>query len=244
MRILCPVCKMAYTIPEEKFTTPVLKAVCKGCKSKLAIDRHSETARVISETRSRRSTGGSLEGSLPSPSGGASAGGRGAEEVKSRATESEPLLSVSSMSPEYPRRRDALIICVVTAIFIIVLVGGYFLIRGTGTPWLRFTQNPIQYLTRLINGYETYQVCEAFLRRNDNLFRNLGRNRRFSLVREEIRIQKGVKRAKVIIKAEGSEDTKKVLFWLRKRRGRWRISSVAMELENGRFKTVYPKPKS
>jgi hypothetical protein len=48
--------------------------------------------------------------------------------------------SVASMSPEYPKYRDALIIGVVVFMLVGVLVGGYFLIRGVDSAFREFTQ--------------------------------------------------------------------------------------------------------
>ena len=53
MKIHCPVCRMAYIIPEEKFSRPVIKAICKKCSTKMIIDRDSKTVQTTSETESQ-----------------------------------------------------------------------------------------------------------------------------------------------------------------------------------------------
>ena len=152
--------------------------------------------------------------------------------------------SVASMSPEYPKYRDALIISIVIVILITVLAGGYFFVKGTDTDFRKFTKDPVKHLTNLINGYETYKICQLFISHNERLFRELGRDVRFSLVKEEIRIFKGEKRATVIIKAQGRTDTKNVVFQLNKQKGKWRILYVGLELRNGEYKTLYPRQRS
>jgi hypothetical protein len=148
------------------------------------------------------------------------------------------------MSPKYPKHRDALIIGVAALFLVIVLVVGYLLLGRTQMAFREFTQNPIQYLTRFMNGFETHKVCESYLRRNQRLFRDLGRDLRFTVVREEIRVLKGEKTAMLLLKAKGSSGSQKVLFKLKKRQGRWRISYAGIELPNGTYKTLYPKQRS
>jgi hypothetical protein len=148
------------------------------------------------------------------------------------------------MSPAYPRHRDALIIGAAAVFLVIVLVVGYLLLGRTQTAFREITQNPIKYLTRFIDGYETYKVCESYLRRNQRLFRALGRDLRFSVVKEEIRVLKGEKTARLLVKAKGDSGTQNVLFQLMKRQGRWRIFYVGIELPNGEYETLYPKKRS
>lgn len=224
MKINCPVCKMAYDIPEEKLSKPLVKAVCKQCGTKMIIDSDSETARAVSETDSQISGETTPLESSPELPGNVS--------------------SVMSMSPKYPKHRDALIIGVVAVFLVIVLAAGYLLLGRSQTAFRKFTQNPIEYLTRFINGYETYKVCESYLRRNQKLFRGLGRDLRFTVVKEEIRVLKGEKTARLLVKAKGSSGSQNVLFQLKKRQGRWRISYVGIELPDGKYKTLYPKQRS
>lgn len=244
MKIHCPVCNMAYAISEEKLTRPVVKAVCKRCNTKMIIDRDSKTVQAVSETESQIPGEATNQESSPELSGNVSSQPPTSEMDTLKSTPSKPPDSVMSMSPAYPKHRDALIIGIMIAILVIVLAGGYFLFGRTETAFRKFTQSPIRHLTSLINGYETYKVCESFLRRNERLFRELGRDIRFSLIKEEIRILKGQKTAKLIIKAKGSADTRNVLFQLKKHRGRWRIFYVGFELPNGNYKELYPKRRS
>lgn len=244
MKIHCPGCRMAYDIPEEKLFKPLLKAVCKQCSTKMIIDRHAKTARAVSETGPQIPEDTTELESAPELTGNVSTESTALGREPSESPPSQVPDSVMSMSPKYPKHRDALIKAVVVAFVVIVLAAGYFLFGRTQTVFREFTQSPIKYLTKFINGYETYKVCESYLRSNKGLFRGLGRDLRFTLVREEIRVQEGERTAKLIVKAKGSSGTRNVLFQLKKRQGRWRISYVGIELPNGEYETVYPKRRS
>jgi hypothetical protein len=244
MKIRCPVCNTAYAIPEEKLSKPLVKAVCKQCSTKMIIDRDSKSVKAVSAANSQISEETTELESSPRLSGSVSTEPRAPEKEPSHSPPSKIPDSVMSMSPKYPKHRDALIIGVVVGVVVIVLAAGYFLFGRTQTAFREFTQNPINYLTRFINEYETYKVCESYLRRNKKLFRRLGRDLRFTVVKEEIRVLKGEKTAKLIIKAKGSAGTQNVLFQLKKRQGRWLISWVGLELPDGKYETLYPKGRS
>ena len=153
----------------------------------------------------------------------------------------ETPISVASMSPAYPKYRNALIIGVVVVILLAVFGGGYFLIKGANSTFRELTQKPVSYLTNLINRYETYQVCESYIRRNERLFGELGREIRFSFAKEEVRIFNGEKTATVIVKAQGRMETKDVIFQLKQEKGEWRILYVGLERRNGQYRTLYSK---
>jgi hypothetical protein len=244
MKIHCPVCNTAYAIPEDKLSKPLVKAVCKKCSTKMIIDRDSKTVRAVSAADSQISEQTTELESSPTLSGNVSTEPRAPEKEPPQSPPSQIPDSVMSMSPKYPKHRDALIIGVAVGVIVIVLAAGYFLFGRTQTAFREFTQNPINYLTRFINEYETYKVCESYLRRNKGLFRGLGRDLRFTVVKKEIRILKGEKTAKLIIRAKGSAGTRNVLFQLKKRQRRWLISWVGLELPDGKYETLYPKRRS
>ena len=235
---------MAYDIEEEKLSMPLVKAVCKQCSTKMIIDRDAKTARLLSEKNAQISEDTTELESSRSLAGNVSAESTASEKETSESPPSQIPDSVMSMSPKYPKHRDALIKVIVIAVVAIVLAAGYLLFGRTQTAFREFTQSPIEYLTRFINGYETYKVCESYLLNNKGLFRGLGRDLRFTVVKEEIRVQKGERTAKLIVKAKGSSGSRNVLFQLKKRQGRWRIFYVGMELPNGEYETLYPKRRS
>ena len=235
---------MAYNIPEEKFSRAVIKAVCKQCGTKMIIDRDAKSVEVASETESKISGQTTKSESSPARQGDVPPEQQRPKKEASEISTHQIPDTVMSMSPAYPKHRDALIIGVVTVFLIIVLAVGYLLLGRTQTAFREFTQNPINYLTRFINEYETYKVCESYLRRNQKLFRGLGRDLRFTVVKEEIRVLKGETTARLLVKAKGRSGTQNVLFQLRKRRGRWRIYYVGIELPDGKYKTLYPKQRS
>ncbi len=244
MKIHCPACKTAYNIPDEKVSRPVITAVCRRCGIKMIIDRYAETVRTASETESL-SPGDSPNPELsPEVSGHVSSPPGSSERRVSQSPTSRPSDSVMGMAPQYPKHRDVLIIGLVIAVFMLVLAGGYFLFGRTETAYRKITQDPIRYLTSLINGYETYKICEVYLRRNERLFRGLGPELRFSLVEEEIKVSRGEKTARLVVKAQGRSGKRKVLFQLKKQQGRWRIFYVGLESPEGTYEMLYPKRKS
>ncbi len=242
MNIQCPVCKAPYAIPEEKFSKPVIKAVCKKCSTKMIIDRDSKTVQATPETESQ--VPGQVTHPEPSPGTSSSPMPPPSEEAAFKPPLSQPGMSVSSMSPEYPKYRDVLIIGIMIVILVIALVGGYFLIMRTETAFKKFSQNPIKYLANIANVYETYEICKSFLHQNEELFHPLGKDLKFSLIKEEVRVINGKKTARMMIKAQGNIETGDVFFVLQKYKRKWRIVSVALKLRNGGYKTLYPRPKS
>ncbi len=155
--------------------------------------------------------------------------------------EEKPPKSVASMSPEYPKYRDALIIGVVLFILVGVLVGGYFTLRGVDSAFREFTQKPLNLLESLADRHDVYRVCESFLRRNKGLFRELGPGIRFTLTEDNIHVSNREKRMSVIFKAQGRGETREVIFQLKKEKGEWTIQYVGFERRNGQYRTVYSK---
>jgi hypothetical protein len=154
---------------------------------------------------------------------------------------SETPSSVASMSPEYPKYRDALIIGVAIFILVGVLAGGYFFIRGVDSTFREFTQKPFSFLESLRDRYEVYKVCEAFLLSNQELFRELGPGIKFSLAEDQINVSDGGKTMTVIFNARGRRETRDVIFQLKEEKGEWAIQYVGLERSNGQYKVVYSK---
>jgi hypothetical protein len=243
MKIHCPACNRAYEVSEEKLSAPLVKAICKQCSTKMIIDRDSKTAKMVSTADSRISEETTELESSAEISVNVSEALTALEQEPSESPPSQIPDSVMSMSPKYAKHRDALIIGVVALFLVMVLAGAYLLLGHTQTAFRKFTQNPINYLARFMNGYETYKVCESYLRRNQKLFRGLGRDLRFTVVKEQIRILKGEKRAKLLVKAKGHSGTQNILFQLKKGQGRWRIYYVGIELPDGTYQTLFPKQR-
>jgi hypothetical protein len=101
------------------------------------------------------------------------------------------------------------------------------------------SQKPFRSLTALRDRYEAYQVCESYLRRNEGLFRELGREIRFSVATEEIKILDGEKGMTLIFKAQGRMETRNVIFQLKEEKREWHILYVGLERRNGQYKTLY-----
>lgn len=154
---------------------------------------------------------------------------------------SETPNSVASMSPEYSKYRDALIIGVVVFMLVGVLAGSYFFMRGIDSSIREFTQKPLSLLESLTDRYDVYSVCESFLRRNEGLFRELGPEIRFSLIEDQINVSDTEKTRTLIFKAQGRRETRDVIFQLKEEKGEWAIQYVAFERRNGQYRTVYSK---
>lgn len=231
-KIYCPACKAAYVVADEKFTGSAMKAVCKKCGVKMIIDSESGKAQLQQEA----------PGSEPTQTSQSKASTSGPKSPKSGSKMAQSGFTVASMSPKYPRYRNALIISAVVLVFIGVLTGAYLLIRDTGKTLQEFTRNPVEYVTSLIMGSEKYKVCKSFLDRNEKRFAQLGfgEDLEFFLVKEEVRVINGQKRATVTARVKGSKATRNVIFRLQKRRGEWKIQYVALELGKGEYKRIYP----
>lgn len=244
MKIHCPACNKAYDISEEKLSKPLVKAICKQCSTKMIIDRESRRVKMVSPADSQIIEETTELESSGEISGNVSKEPTALEQEPSKSPPSQISDSVMGMSPKYPKHRDALIIGLVALFLVIVLAVAYLVLGRTQTAFREFTQNPINYLTRFINGYETYKVCESYLRRNQKLFRGLGRDLRFTVVKEEIRVLQGEKTARLLVKAKGHSGAQNILFQLKKRQGRWRIYYVGIELPDGSYQTLFPKQES
>ncbi|MBN1841738.1 MAG: hypothetical protein JW883_05590 [Deltaproteobacteria bacterium] len=170
------------------------------------------------------------------------AGTSGLKTLRAGSKMDQSEFTVASMSPGYPRYRNALIIGVVVLIFIGILSGAYLLIRDTGKTLQEFTRNPVEYVTSLIMGSEKYKVCKSFLARNEKRLAQLGlgEDLEFFLIKEEVRVINGQKTAIVTARVKGSKATRDVIFRLQKRRGDWKIQYVALELDKGEHKRIYP----
>ena len=244
MKIHCPACNAAYTIEEERFSKPVIKATCNKCKTKMVIDRDSKRVQTMPEPRAQSPKQATYRDSSPETPQTPSPVSPAPGEIAPESTPPGYGNSVASMSPEYPKYRDTLIIGIVILIFVMVLGGGYFLITRTEKTLQKFMDNPAMYLAKLANVYETYDVCESFLRNNKDLFRQLGQDLKFSIIKEEVRVTNGKKTAWVSIKVQGSADTRDVLFRLNKDKEKWYVDTVALKLPNGRHQILYPRSKS
>jgi len=182
--------------------------------------------------------------------GSSQAGGIAPEDPNSGAQKNQqpetiPLsVTVGSMSPEYPKHRDALIICVSIGILIVLVAGGYFLVRGKSISFPKIAQEPVQFIRNLLKGGETYGVCSEFIRAHKGLFKELGGDLEWSLVKQEIRIVNKDKRARILLKMRGNKRTGFVAFRLKKYGDAWRIISVHMEVGKGKYRKLYPVKKA
>ena len=65
MKLQCPACETSYNLPTERFTKPVVKAVCKKCDSTLVI--HKDTGKVEIAPPSPGLTPKPSEKKIPTP---------------------------------------------------------------------------------------------------------------------------------------------------------------------------------
>ena len=147
---------------------------------------------------------------------------------------------VSSLSPAYPKYRDALIIGSVILILILILVGGYFLTRGAKRPLREFIQKPVESLSALYAWSEAQKLCESYVHKNEKRFSHLGRHLKFSLIKQDIRLTDREKTARITMRVKGSLGINYVHFLLDKQTGSWRIISAILERKNGEYEKLYP----
>jgi len=182
--------------------------------------------------------------------GSSQAGGIAPEEPnagtrKNQQSETIPLPgTVGSMSPEYPKHRDALIICGSILILILLVAGGYFLVKGKSISLPKIAQEPVQFIRNLLRGGESYDICSTFIRAHKGLFKELGGELEWSLVKQEVRVVNKDKKARILIKMQGNRSTRLVYFLLRKYENTWRITSVHMGVGKGKYRKLYPGKKS
>ena len=157
-----------------------------------------------------------------------------------------PEPSVIDMSPAYPKSRDPLIKGIAVVMIILILVGGYFFIKGKdlNLPIPDLKQNPLQYFTQLFLGNGTYQTCEAFVRENRDLFDYLGESLTLTPVRQEVRVVNRKKTARILFRAKGSEGMETFLFLLEKGEKAWDVVSVRSKAAGGNYRTLYPRSKA
>ena len=116
--------------------------------------------------------------------------------------------------------------------------------QGRSISWPKFAQEPVQFVRNLLKGGETYDICSDFVKNHQGLFKQLGGNLQWALVKQEIRVINKEKRARVLLKMQGSRGTRFVYFLLKKYGDTWRITSVNMEMGKGKYKRIYPGKKS
>ena len=157
-----------------------------------------------------------------------------------------PQPAVIDMSPAYPKYRDPLIKGIAVVMIILILVGGYFFIKGKdlSLPIPDLKQNPLQYFTQLFLGNETYQACEAFVRENKDLFEDLGESLTLTPVRQEVRVLNRKKTARILFRAKGSEGMETLLFVLEKGEKGWDVVSVRSKTAGGGYRTLYPRSET
>jgi hypothetical protein len=150
------------------------------------------------------------------------------------------------MSPVYPKYRDPLIKGIAVVMIILILGGGYFFVKGKdlNLPLPDFKQNPLQYLTRLFLGNETYQACESFVRENRDLFDHLGESITLTPVRQEVRVVNRKKTARIIFRGKGTEGMETLLFLLEKSEKGWGVVSVRSKSAGGAYRTLYPRSEA
>lgn len=152
--------------------------------------------------------------------------------------------SVMDLSPSYPKHRDKLILGGFLVGLVILLFGGYWLVRGAGPFVTGFPEKPLSALTALVMGKDVYEPCETFLSRNRDAFPQVGRILKVSPLKVETRSVNRQKTATVVMKVGGTKATKNFVFRLQKQQRDWRITSVFVQLGGERYERVFPLPES
>lgn len=212
MKIRCPKCKSEYLVPDEKFTAPTMKAMCKNCGEEIIVQRVDEKPAA----------------GPPGPN--------------------PPVYpdyaSVMDLSPPYPRHRDKLILGGALAGLLILLVFGYWFLKGAGTFVSGFPEKPLRALTVLLTGKDVYEPCEAFLASNQDAFPQVGRILKVSPLKVETRSVNRQKTGTVLLKVRGSKATRNFLFRLTMDQRNWQITSVYVHMGGERYERLFPPAES
>ena len=231
MKVKCPDCDAVYNISDYKIKGPAAKAVCRKCGAKIEINSPpgDTTKQAAPSERKPEDTGLAPEPTPPEPR---LPGAR----PKSKLAQ----YSVVSLSPKYPKYRDPLIILTVVLILVGLLAGVHLAVQGTKSSLDRFFQDPVQYVAKLVFGTDKMKLCTSFLDRNENRLAILGKDFRYFPIKEETRVSNGRETSTIIIRVQGTQATKDVIFGLEERNGDWEIVGVILDLGRGQQQTLYP----
>jgi len=155
--------------------------------------------------------------------------------------ETAEVSAVSAMAPPYSKHRDLLIKGFVILLLAVVVVGGYLLIKGAGSALEDLRKNPVEFVTRLVWGEGPFETCRSFVRENPRLFGHLGKDVGLTVLRQEVRVVNRARTARIVARAQGDRDKETVFFFLERRKGRWRVATVASRTSRGEYKTLYPE---
>lgn len=228
MKVHCPQCRTPYDVPEDRIGENGIKATCRKCGTGMMIRRESGDVRVSKHLpQDPKEKAGITESS-----------GCIQDQIE------EDPFSVSAMSPAYPKHRDAWIFVAVPVLLILILAGGYLVLGDAEMPSLKVSWNPMTSFLRIITGGEVYETCEAFIRKNENLFQQLGGNLQVSLIRQNVKSINGRKTATVLVNSQGTKAAGQVYFKLRKDGDTWRVLTAVMRIEKGKFQKLFPRGKS
>ena len=148
---------------------------------------------------------------------------------------------VAAMAPPYSKHRDFLIKGFVILFLVVLAGGGYLFFKGAGSALEGLRNNPVEFVSRLIWGEGSYETCQTFVLENEKLFEHLGKDIKLSLIRQEIRVVNRAKTAKIVARAQGETEKETVFFFLERRKGKWRVATVASRTGKGEYKALYPQ---
>lgn len=156
--------------------------------------------------------------------------------------------TVSDLSPDYPRYRDPLIKGVAIAALLILLLGGYYIVKTGSTPFSfqemrELWQDPAGYFSGLVGGKGAREVCETFIKEHPAHFSHLGQEIRLTLVSEDIRASNRVRMARITLNATGNRGVEMIHFYLEKGNRGWRVISVASQDSMGEYRILHPQTK-
>lgn len=130
MKFVCPVCKKAFHVSEDRLTSPIVEQVCEKCGSTLFI--YKETGRVEAKEHSKRII---------------------SEPHLAPATPPGSLPSVISMASKQRSPRDYLALGVFIVALIVFVILAYLLISQTSKG---FIYNPVKSVSKLLKDLESY----------------------------------------------------------------------------------------
>lgn len=161
--------------------------------------------------------------------------------LENRSEEPGAKSSVMAMAPPYPKHRDLLIKGVVVLFLIVLAGGGYLFYKGAGSAVEGLRKNPVEFLSGLIWGEGVLDTCQTFVRENEKLFEHLGKDVKLTVIRQEISVVNRARTARIVARAQGATERETIFFFLERRKGKWRVATVAARTGKGEYKALYPQ---
>jgi len=203
MKFQCPACETSYNLPAERFTKPVVKAVCKKCDSTLVI--HKDTGKVEIASPSPGLTPKPSEKEIPTP------------------TTIPPSLTVK-IGGRSGRNYPAII--AVVAVLGLAALAGYYFVSKSGMDLFTIFRVSV---SEEVKGSHRFNIARVYVRKDKKLMAAVGKIKGLSLLNDEVINWKGKEMAEVTLQVQGSKGQKRLQVILLKEDGQWRAVAAGEE---------------